>query len=360
MSKLIQKMLPAGLLSIAGCIAIGGLPKVTMATQSAAGVDSTLTKVQHAGRLRCGVVASPEDWNKTDLHGPLAPLALEICKAIAVAALGPAGKTGVNVESPVFPGELDAEEALSKGAVDLLVGVTPDATAMWHWNIAFGPAIFYDGQGFLVRKDLSATSLKDLADRTVCVVEGTDNEKILAARSKPPGVAMRSFDFQEEGEMDDAVATRHCDAVSAYVSRLAALRRTYAAQLGNDTLLPDLLTLSPVAPAYRQGDAQWSMIVDWTVYALIQAEASGVTRANVASQRASEDPVVQRLLGGDWAASRALGLSAKDWAAQVIMEVGNYGEIYDRTIGMDGALRLPRGINALWTNGGLLHPLPVQ
>jgi general L-amino acid transport system substrate-binding protein len=337
-----------------------GTPALAGAGQSNRAAESTAMKVQHAGRLRCGVVATPEDWNKTDLHGPLVPLDLEICKAIAVAVLGSSGKTATNVESPAFPSELDAEEALSKGVVDVLVGVTPDATSMWHWKIAFGPAVFYDGQGFLVREELAAKSLQDLAGHTVCVVEGTDNEKVLAARGKPPGVAWHPFDFQEEGEMDDAVATRHCDAVSAYVSHLAALRGTYAAQLSHDTLLPDMLTLSPVAPAYRQGDAQWAMIVDWTVYALIQAEASGITRANVGSLITSEDPVVQRLLGGDWATSRALGLPARDWAAQVIAQVGNYGEIYDRTIGMDGTLRLPRGINALWTSGGMMHPLPVQ
>jgi len=345
---------------VAGWTAITGFPSLSDATPAINGAESMVAKIRHAGRLRCGVVATPEDWNKTDLHGPLVGLDLEICRAVAIAVLGPGGKPRVNVESPAFAGELEAEEALSKGAVDLLVGVTPDATSMWHWKIAFGPAVFYDGQGFLVRKELSASSIKDLAGHTVCVVEGTDNEKILAVRSKPPGVSLHPFDFQEEGEMDDAVATRRCDAVSAYVSHLAALRRTYAAQLSNDTLLPDMLTLSPVAPAYRQGDTQWAMIVDWTIYALLQAEASGVTRANVASQRVSEDPVVQRLLGGDWAASRALGLTDKDWAAQVIAEVGNYGEIYDRTVGMDGTLRLPRGVNALWTNGGLMHPLPVQ
>jgi general L-amino acid transport system substrate-binding protein len=354
------KMFNKGFIVFAGCLALAAVPSVANSVQPAKVGESTVAKILHAGRLRCGVVATPEDWNKTDLHGPLAPLNLEICKAIAVAVLGPLGKEGANVESPVFPGELEAEEALSKGAVDVLVGVTPDATSMWHWGIAFGPAVFYDGQGFLVSKDLGAKSLQDLAGHTVCVVEGTDNEKILAAHSKAPGVAWRPFDFQEEGEMDDAVATRHCDAVSAYVSHLAALRGTYAAQLSKDTLLPDMLSLAPVAPAYRQGDAQWSMIVDWTVYALIQAEASGITRVNVWSQRSSEDPVVQRLLGGDWATSRALGLAAKDWAAQVIAQVGNYGEIYDRTIGKDGTLRLPRGANALWTSGGLMRPLPLQ
>jgi general L-amino acid transport system substrate-binding protein len=353
-------MVSKSLMVMAVCAFLASLSCVSDGAQPIVGRDSMLMKIRHAGRLRCGVVATPEDWNKTDLHGPLAGLDLEFCRAIAVAVLGPGGKTGGHVESPVFPDELAAEEALSKGVIDVLMGVTPDATSMWHWNIAFGPAIFYDGQGFLVRKELSASSMKDLAGQVVCVVEGTDNEKILAARIKESGVAMRPFDFQEEGEMDDAVATRRCDAVSAYVSRLAALRGTYAAQLGKDTLLTDMLTLAPVAPAYRQGDAQWSMIVDWTIYALIQAEASGVTRANVGSQSASEDPVVQRLLGVDWSASRALGLTAKDWAAQVIAEVGNYGEIYDRTVGMDGTLRLPRGVNALWTKGGLMHPLPVQ
>ena len=160
--------------------------------------------------------------------------------------------------------------------------------------------------------------------------------------------------------MDDGLAVRHCDAVSAYRSRLAQLQRAYPKQLGKDHVLPDLLTLSPVAPAYRRDDPQWQMIVDWTIHSLIQAEVSGVTRANVAAQRSSEDPVVQRLLGVDWATSRALGLPAKDWAAQVIAAVGNYGEIYDRTVGMNGALKLPRGLNALWINGGLMHPLPVQ
>jgi general L-amino acid transport system substrate-binding protein len=124
--------------------------------------------------------------------------------------------------------------------------------------------------------------------------------------------------------------------------------------------MPELLTLAPVAPAYRRDDPQWSMIVDWTVHALIQAEASGVTKANVGAERASEDLIIQRLLGVDWATSRALGLPAKDWAAQVIAAVGNYGEIYARTVGSGSALQLPRGLNALWIDGGLMHPLPVQ
>ena len=316
----------------------------------------TVDRVRAAGSLRCGVVATPEDWNKTDLHGPLAPLAIEVCKAVGVAALG--AKASVAIAP--FASELEAEEALSKGAVDLVVGVTPDATSMWHWDIAFGPPILYDGQGFLVRGDAAAASVADLAGRKVCVVEGTDNEKVLLARTVARGIAIVPLPFQEEGEMDDGLAVRHCDAISAFVSRLAQVRSTYPKQLGGDRILPELLTLVPAAPAYRRDDAQWGMIVDFTVHALVQAEVSGVTRANLAAQRSSEDPVVQRLLGVDWATSRALGLPARDWAAQVIAAVGNYGEIYERTVGMASPLRLPRGLNAPWSQGGLLQALPLQ
>jgi general L-amino acid transport system substrate-binding protein len=317
---------------------------------------TTLEQVRAGGALRCGVAASPEDWNKTDLHGPLEPLSLEICKAVSVAALGPRAK----VEARTYASELEAEEGLSKSEVDLVVGVTPDATAMWHWNIAFGAPVFYDAQVVMVRDGSHAAAFEDLGGMSICVVEGTENEKILQAQFHIRGVSATADAFQEEGEMDDAVSVRRCDGVSAYVSRLALLRTTYHKELGNDKILPDLLRLAPVAAAYRQGDRQWSMIVDWTIYSLIQAEASGVTQANVEAQKASEDVVVQRLLGIDWATSRALGLDAHDWAAQVIAVVGNYGEIYERTLGSQSPLQLPRGLNRLWLNGGLMHPLPVQ
>lgn len=318
--------------------------------------SSTLDKVRASEVLTCGVVATPEDWNKTDLHGPLTAMDVEICKAVTVAVLGQKGK----LEVKVFDSELQAEEALSNGIVDLAIGGSPDATSMWHWNIAFGPPFFYDGQGFLVRRDAPVTSVTELAGLKVCVVEGTDNEKVLLSRTVARGIAINPLPFQEEGEMDDGLAVRHCDAISAYVSRLAQVKATHPKQLGEDKILPELLTLSPIAPAYRRDDAQWAMIIDWTIYSLIQAEVSGVTRDNVAAQRTSEDPVVQRLLGVDWATSRALGLPAKDWAAQVVASVGNYGEIYDRTVGMDSPLKMPRGLNMLWSNGGLMHPLPVQ
>lgn len=159
--------------------------------------------------------------------------------------------------------------------------------------------------------------------------------------------------------MDAALVVGHCDAVTADLSKLAEKRSTFHARAADFVFLPETLTLDPVAPAYRQGDDAWAGIVDWTVFALVQAEASGVTRQTVGTMLGSDDPAVQRLLGKDVAVARALGLPP-DWAARVIAAVGNYGEIYARTAGANSALNLPRGLNALWTQGGLMYPLPVR
>jgi general L-amino acid transport system substrate-binding protein len=331
------------------------LALVLLASVAPFAAASTLGDVRARGTLRCGVVGSPEDWNKTDLHGPLVPLYTEICKAVSVAALGASAK----VDLKPYLTEREAAKGVADGEVDLSVGISPDASSMAQFKVGFTPPVFYDGQGFLVRGDFHATSLADLAGKRVCAIEGTDNERVLSARAKARGIALTTREWQEESEMDDALSVRRCDAVSAYLSRLARLRNGYRA-LAQDTLLQETLTLVPAAAAYRGDDRQWAMIVDWTIHALVQAEASGITQANVLAQAGNEDPVVQRLLGVDWSASRALGLDAHDWAAQVIAVVGNYGEIYERSVGMHGSLKLPRGLNALWSDGGLIHPLPVR
>ena len=186
----------------------------------AALAGGTVDRVRATGQVGCGVVANPEDWNKTDLHGQLAALDGEMCKAVAIAVLGAKARVGIRV----YDSELEAEAALGKGAVDVLMGVSPEATSSWHWNISFGPPFFYDGQAVLVRGDAAAKGLAELAGLKVCVVEGTDNEKILLARTVARGIAINPLPFQEEGEMDDGLAVRHCDAVSAYVTRLAQLQ----------------------------------------------------------------------------------------------------------------------------------------
>jgi general L-amino acid transport system substrate-binding protein len=322
----------------------------------AADRSTTLERVIQAGKLRCGVVIAPEDWNKDDLHGDLSALDVEMCKAVGVAALG----TRVHVELTPFNTEAEAEQGLDGSRVDLIVGVTPTASAAWRWHVAFGPPVFYDGLGVLVRSNVAAEKLADLAGRKLCVIDGTDNEHLIEAQIGAGTTRARVSTWQEEGEMDDAMATHWCDAVGAYVSRLVPLRRHYA-QLAEARILPELLTLSPITPAYRQDDPQWGLLVDWTVHALVEAEALGIDQANVRTQAASANPAVQRLVGVDWAVARSVGLlPRKDWAAQVIAVVGNYGEIYERTLGEKSPRGIPRGINALWTRGGLMHPLPVE
>jgi len=322
----------------------------------------TLDRIRAAGSLACGVVTEPEDWGPGELHGALTPLDVEICKAVSVAALGEKAKVALKA----YPAEIDAEDGLRKGEVEMIVGVTPSATASWNLQIGFAPPVFFDGQGILVRHDDEVSGRQDVRDLAflaglkVCYIDGSDIGAILQARTVARGIRMLPVPFQEWGEMEDALAVRHCDAMSADISKLAQAQAEFPRQLGGDIILPVRLTLHPAAPAYRQGDTQWARIVDWTIYSLIQAEESGITLANVGAQHGSEDPVVQRLIGDDWATAQALELTDHAWAAKVIAVVGNYGEIYDRTVGPNGSLKLPRGLNALWREGGLMHPLPAQ
>jgi general L-amino acid transport system substrate-binding protein len=322
-------------------------------TEAKAG--ATLDRVRAEGSFACGLVTEIPEYNKLDLHGGLDALGLEICKAIAVAALGDAA----HMQSKSYPVENEALVGLQKGETDVLIGATPSATGVWAYGVQFGPPVFYDAQGIMVNRAAGIAKLADLAGRHVCFIDGTDTEVMLNVAMRARGIAYNPYPFQEEGEMDAALAVGHCDSMSADLSRLAEKRSTFHARTADFVMLPETLTLDPVAPAYRQGDAQWGAIIDWTIYALVQAEASGVTQANVAAQHDSADPVVQRLLGIDFAAGRALGLD-HDWAARMIAAVGNYGEIYERTVGEGAPLRLPRGLNALWTSGGLMHPLPVR
>jgi general L-amino acid transport system substrate-binding protein len=321
----------------------------------AAQAGSTLDAVKEAQKIACGVTVEAEDWNKEDLHGSLTALDGEICKAISVAIFGDPGKAQIHA----YPVEQDAFEALKKGAADVVVGVTPSASSEMFYGVRFGPPIFYDAQGFMVHKASHISSIADLKGRKVCFIDGTDNGPVLFAAMKARGIAFIPFPFQEEGEMDAGLIVGHCEAVTADISKLAQVRAEFHGMVHDFMILPEMLTLAPVAPAYRQADAQWGAIVDWTVHALVQAEASGVTQANVGSLRNSEDPVVQHLLGMDWSAGQALGLD-RQWAAHVIAALGNYGEIYARAAGESSPLGLPRGLNALWTNGGLMHPLPVR
>ena len=314
--------------------------------------DSTLSAIQTRKTLNCAVITEEADWNREDLHGDITPLAAEVCRAVAVATLGRTDALQVLRE----PAEPEALTALHTGQADLVVGVTPAISSALRLDVAYGPPVFLDAQEVLVHRDAGIHDIAGLAGKTVCFIAGTDTAGVLLATMRARGIAIRPFPFQEQGEMSAVFSGGRCQAMSAYASRLAEMRMQFR---GDYVLLPDRLALSPVVVATRAGDVAWSAVVAATVDVLVQAQMLGVTRAGIVQATQSDDPVLARLAGGDWSSGLALGL-AHDWSAKVIAAVGNYGEIYDRTLGKGSKRQLPAGLNADCLHGGALCPAQVR
>lgn len=313
----------------------------------------TLAKIRASRHLDCGVVQAVDDWDASQVHGDLSALDREICRAVAVAILG--GADGVAVH--LYAAEPDALAALKAGDIPLAVGISPSVTTAMQFGVAFGPPIFHDSQRIMVSRRSGITELSDLRDQLICALDMTPPERTLrdemTARDIPYALATHS----EQGEMDAAMAVRRCAAGTAMETRLAQSRANFHALVSDFFFLPERFAPSPVAPAYLYGDQAFGLIVDWTVSALIEAEALGITQANVAAAAGRGDMRAEQLLGHDFATAQALGL-AHNWAALVIATTGNYGEIFARTTG--GPYHLERGPNALWSDGGLMTPLPMR
>lgn len=313
----------------------------------------TLDVVRAAGHLTCGTVVSEDDWNGQDQHGDLSRLGTEICRAVAIAIFGERAQ----VEILNFPAEPEALAALKSGAVALAVGVSPGAERAVQYGVGFGPPVFYDSERLMVLEENGLRSVNDLRGKLICALYNTEAERTLRDEMTARGIAFGLQEHSEQGEMDASVAVGHCQAGAALESRLADSRAGFPANAPPFVFLPDRIGLAPVVPAYRYGDQRFGLIVDYTVNALIEAEALGITQANVGQAKARTDMRAERLLGGDRSTGQALGLSP-DWAANVIAATGNYGEIFDRTLSK--TFRLERGLNALWTSGGLMYPMPMQ
>jgi len=313
----------------------------------------TLESIRTARHMECGTVLGADDWNAEDIHGNLSALEAEVCRAVGVAILGAADDVTIRA----FPAEPEALNALQEGKIQLALGVSPSASTAARFGIGFGPPVFYDSQRIMIAKQSGVTELAGLRDKLICALDMSPPERVLreelTARDIPYGLMAHS----EQGEMDAAVAVRRCEASTAMESRLAQSRANFRAPTSDFVFLPERFSLNPIVPAYRYGDQTFGLIIDWTVSALIEAEALGITQDNVAAAAKREDMRAQQLLGHDFATAQALGL-AHDWAARVVAATGNYGEIFQRTTG--GRYHLDRGLNALWTQGGLMHPLPMK
>ena len=316
---------------------------------------ATLDKVKSDGSLPCGINTEEPEYSTRDAHGNHSAFDLDICRAVAVAVLGP------NAKFTVVPyrDEQDALKALKSGEIALLATGSPNLINTANTGFGFAPKIFYDYQGFLVNKTMGIASPKDLAGKKICFLGGTEIENQLQGYMQREKIKWLPFSFQEEGEMEAAFITRNCAAISADISQLAYERIAFKGMAKDFEILPDVIAKDPLAPTYRLDDPQWATIVNWTVEALIQAEESGVTRANVAEMQTSDDPVVRRLLGTQRGYGQFIGLDDA-WATRVIQSVGNYGEMFEHGLGSGSVMKLARGPNNLWTHGGLMYASPTR
>jgi general L-amino acid transport system substrate-binding protein len=312
----------------------------------------TLASIKSTRHLDCGTVQSVDDWNGEDVHGDLSALGGEICRAVAVAILG--DSKGLSIHA--FPAEPEALAALKAGDIQLAVGISPSATVATQFELGFGPPVFYDSQRILVAKASRVADLEGLRDQVICALDMSPPERTLRDELTARKISFSLQSHSEQGELDAAVAVQRCVG-TGMESRLAQSRANFHARVSDFVFLPERLALAPVVPAYPDKDLAFGRVVDWTISALIEAEALGVAKDNVVDADKRNDMRADQLLGHDFATAQALGL-AHDWAAKVIAATGNYGEIFDRTTGKP--YHLERGLNALWTQGGLMTPMPMK
>ena len=333
--------------------ALGLSAAATLASPHAhAGKD--LDAVKKRGELVCGVGTGLAGFSAADSQGKWSGIDVDVCRSVAAAVLNDANK--------VRYVPLNAAQrftALQSGEVDLLPRnttwtLTRDASLGLH----FTGVNFFDGQGFMVPKALKVKSAKELKGATVCVQAGTTTELNLSDYSRANNLNLRPIVFAELAATNAAYFAGRCQAYTTDASGLASIRSKEAAKPADHVILPELISKEPLGPAVRRGDDEFFAIVKWVGYALLEAEELGITAANAdAMKRDSKNPSVLRLLGGGTEdTGKLLGLD-KEWALRAIKAVGNYGESFERSITPIG---LPRGVNALWSKGGLMYPMPVR
>jgi len=314
----------------------------------------TLDTVKGKGTLSCGANTGLAGFGIPDDKGQWTGLDVDVCRAIAAAVLGDGKKVKFVA--------LDAKNrftALQSGEVDVLSrNTTWTSSRESTLGLVFGPVTYYDGQGFLVKKKLNVSSAKDLNGASVCVQQGTTTELNLADYFRSNGLKYESVAFQSEDETLKAYESGRCDAFTTDASGLYA-ERLRLSNPDENIVLPEIISKEPLAPSVRQGDDQWYDAMRWSVYAMLNAEELGVTSKNVDDMRKSNNPNIRRLLGVEGDQGKGLGLT-NDWAYNIIKQVGNYGEVFDRNVGDGSPLKIKRGLNALWDKGGLQYGPPIR
>lgn len=332
--------------------------------RSNASSSGVLETVKERGKVRCGVNSGVSGFGFLDPKGTFSGFDIDYCRVIAAAVLGDA--------SAVEFKALTADQrfpALQSGEIDVLVrNTTFTAGRDGAEGATFATPTFYDGQGMMVKASSSFRKLTDLQDTAICVLSGTTTESNLASQFAARKLKYEPRSFPGVDTLRSAFVEGRCDAWTSDKSQLAGHRASWPADQGGPAalvILPDTLSKEPLAPAVRDGDSKWAAAVDWAVIATIQAEEFGISQATVDQVRTSTtDPEIKRFLGlppqeGAQSFDPKLGLPT-DFALKVVKQVGSYADIYDRNVGPATPLGLARGVNALWTNGGLLYAPPYK
>jgi general L-amino acid transport system substrate-binding protein len=331
-------------------LALGAAVSLAAASASAA----TLDDVKAKGFVQCGVSQGLIGFSQPDDQNRWTGLDVDFCRAVAAAIF--------NDPEAVRFTPLTAKErftALQSGEVDVLSRNTTWTmgrdTAL---GLKFAGVTYYDGQGFMVKKSLGVASAKELDGASVCTQTGTTTELNLADYFRANGMNYEVVAMEQNAEVLAAYEAGRCDVFTTDSSGLYADRLRFA-NPDEHIILPEIISKEPLGPVVRQGDDQWFNVVKWTYYALLNAEELGITQANVEEQKSSTNPEIMRLVGAEGSFGEAIGLS-NDWAVNIVKAVGNYGEIFNRNVGPDTPLKIERGVNNLWTNGGIQYGMPIR
>ena len=331
-------------------LAAGGL------TGLPAMAGKTVDAIKARGQLVCGVSTGLAGFSAADSQGNWSGMDVDVCKAIAAAMLGDASK--------VKWVPLSAQQrftALQSGEIDILSrNTTWTLTRDASLGMTFTGTTYYDGQGFMVPVKTKIKSAKALKGATVCVQSGTTTEKNLTDYSRANNLGIKPVVFEKLEATNAAYFAGRCVAYTTDASGLASIRNKEAAKPDDHVILPELISKEPLGPSVRRGDDEFAAIARWVLFALVEAEDYGVTQANVDElSKKTDNPAIGRLLGATEDTGKLLGLD-KSWAANAIKAVGNYGEMFERNVGPKSALGLPRGMNNLWSNGGIMYAPPVR
>ena len=317
-------------------------------------VAGTLDEVKAKGYISVGVNEGLFGFSKPDAKGEWRGLDVDTARAISVSVFGVPDKL------KFVP--LTAKTrftALQSGEIDVLTrNATRTLGRETALGLAFAQVNYYDGQGFLVPKKLGLKSAMELDGATVCVLPGTTTELNVADYFRANGMKMKPVVIESTPELAAAFFAGRCDVLTSDASQLASTR-TIAPKPDDYEILPEIISKEPLCPAVRHGDDQWYDIVNFSVLAMIAAEELGVTSKNVDAMLKSKDPKIQRFLGVSPGNGKALGVD-EDWAYKIVKFVGNYGEVFERNVGVNTPLNIERGLNAQWTNGGLMYAPPFK